>query len=167
MPVEAYLLKLIHLLQVPFGNLNTVWGILPVYATLILGEVYDAKMNYGRAVVNGVMMILVGADWAWHLSRAGSWDYIFTEMKLPWIVTASCLAVGAFTVILGIRRKDKKLATILGHTRFSAYFLITLYPMQARLIPWSESALVAILIFALPAWLLIYLCGYLARLALK
>jgi len=166
-PLEAHFITLLKLLAVPFRNLDTVWGILPVYATLVLGEIYDGKMNFGRAVVNGVMMILVGADWAWHLSRASSWAYMFSEMKLPWIVTATCLAIGTFTVILGVRRKDKRLATLLGHTRFSAYFLITLYPMQSRLVPWSQDALVAVLVFALPAWLLIYAGGYLARVALK
>lgn len=167
MPLEAYFITLVNLLAVPFRNLETVWGILPVYAALVLGEIYEGKMNFGRAVVNGVMMILVGADWAWHLSRASSWSYMFSEMKLPWIVTATCLAIGVFTVILGVRRKDKRLAVILGHTRFSAYFLITLYPMQSRLVPWNQDALVAVLVFALPAWLLIYACGYLARTALK
>jgi hypothetical protein len=166
-PLEAYFITLLNLLVVPFRNLDTVWGILPVYATLVLGEIYEGKMNFGRAVINGAMMILVGADWAWHLSRASSWSYLFSEMKLPWIVTAACLAVGVFTVILGVRRKDKRLATLLGHTRFSAYFLITLYPMQSRLVAWSQDALVAVLVFALPAWLLMYAAGHLIRAALK
>lgn len=167
MPLEAYLVKLVHLLVVPFRNLDTVWGILPVYATLILGEIYEGRMNYGRAVVNGVMMVLVGADWAWHLGRANHWAYMFAEMKLPWVVTACCLALGAFTLVLGLRRKDKRLAAILGHTRFAAYFLITLYPLQSRLVPWSSDALTAVLVFAAPAWLLIYACGHLARMFLK
>ncbi|MCX7916229.1 MAG: hypothetical protein N3A53_08010 [Verrucomicrobiae bacterium] len=167
MPIEGYLVRFVHLLVVPFQNLDTVWGILPVYVAVILAEVYETRMDYGRAVINGAMMLLVGADWAWHLSKAGGLAYLFTEMKLPWLVTACCIGVGAFTMILGLRRKDKRLARLLGHMRFSGYFLITLYPMQARLVPWTQDSLVAILVFAIPCWLLIYATGYLLRLVLK
>ena len=165
--LEAYAWSFLELLIVPFRNLDTVWGILPVYASLVLGEVYEGKMNYGRAVINGAVMLLAGLDWAWHLSRANSWAYMFAEMSLPWIVTAICIGLGSFTVVLGLRRRDKALAGALGHSRFSCYFIILLYPMQARLVPWTSDALVALLVFAVPCWIVIYLLGRLAGTFLK
>lgn len=167
MLLHTYSVNFLELLIVPFRNLDTVWGILPVYASLVLGEIYEGKMNYGRAVINGVVMLLAGLDWAWHLSNASSFAYMFSEMALPWVVTAICIGLGAFTVVLGLRRKDKTLAVTLGHSRFSCYYIILLYPMQARLVPWTTEALVAILIFAIPSWILIYLLGRLASSFLK
>ena len=164
---QSYWSEFVTLLVVPFSNLDTVWGILPIYASMVLGEVYEGKMDFGRAVINGAVMLLAGLDWAWHLSRASSFAYMFSEMSLPWLVTAVCIGLGIFTVILGLRRKDKPLAATLGHTRFSCYYIILLYPMQARLVPWSTSALVGIMIFAIPAWVLIYLLGRLASRFLK
>ena len=51
---------------------------------------------------------------------------------------------------------------VLGHTRFSCYFIICFYPMQAALVPWNWPNMAAILIFAIPCWFLIYLMGRLA-----
>ena len=159
---ELYWSQFITLLVVPFQNLDMVWGILPIYASMILGEIYEGRMDFGRAVINGAVMLLAGLDWAWHLSRASNLAYLFSDMSLPWLVTAICIGLGVFTIILGLRRKDKPLAATLGHTRFSCYYIILLYPMQARLVPWSSSALVATLVFAIPAWVLIYGLGRLA-----
>ena len=47
---------------------------------------------------------------------------------------ALAIGIGVFSIILGFRKKDKALCQILGHTRFSCYFLIAFYPMQAALI---------------------------------
>ena len=35
MPVESYVVNFVNLLVVPFQNLGTVWGILPVWAILL------------------------------------------------------------------------------------------------------------------------------------
>ena len=39
--------------------------------------------------------------------------------------------------------------------------------MQVGLVRWNWPSLAAVLVFALPAWLVIYLCGRLASSALK
>ncbi len=167
MPVEAYLVKLAELMVVPFQHLSQVWlGILPLYVSLILGELYKSKISFSHAAGNGFVMLWAGLNWALHLSNLGMFSYLGSAKQrtvIAWLVVACTVGLGVFTVILGLRKKDRALCQALGHTRFSGYFLILLYPMQVGLIPWNWSALAAVLIFALPVWLLIYLAGVLLR----
>ena len=154
-----YLDRLLRLLVVPFDHFGQSWYvIMPLYTSLILGELYKGRIGFGHAVGNGFIMLYTGLNWARHLSQLS-----FIHFKtLPWLVTASCIALGVFTIILGFRKKDKALCQILGHTRFSCYLLITFYPMQAGFVVWEWTTLLAILIWAVPAWLLIYLMGRVA-----
>ena len=158
--LEDYLVKFVHLLVLPFDHLGTAWPIFQVYTTLILGELYKGKVGFGHAVGNGFVMLWAGLSWVQHLSRASKLAYLFDARVLAWIVAASAIGIGVFAIILGIRKKDKALCEILGHTRFSCYFLITFYPMQAALpgASWSWPNLAAILILT-PCWFLIYLTG--------
>ena len=157
MPINAYLVKFVHLLVVPFDNLGTAWPILPIYTTLILGELYKSKVSFGHTVGNGFMLLWAGLSWARRLTNVS----VLAFKALPWVVTVSAIGLGVFAIVLGFRKKDKALCEILGHTRFSCYFIITFYPMQARIrgVEWSWDNLVAILIFAVPCWFLIYLLG--------
>ena len=171
MPLEAYLLRLAELLAAPFRDLGAVWmGLVPLYVSLLLGELYKSKVSFGHAVGNGFVMLWAGINWAMHLSNLGLFAYLGSagdRVTLAWIVAACAIGLGIFTIVLGFRKKDKTLCQILGHTRFSGYFLITLYPMQVGLVRWNWPSLAAVLVFALPAWLVIYLCGRLAASALK
>ncbi len=162
MPLEGYLVKFVHLLVTPFDHLGTAWPILPVYTTLILGEIYKGKVSFGHAVVNGFAMLWAGLNWSRHLANASITSYMFSSKAWAWIVAAVAIGLGAFAITLGVRKKDKALCEVLGHTRFSCYFIILFYPMQAGLIRWNWPCLAAILIFALPCWFLIYLTGRLA-----
>jgi hypothetical protein len=168
-PVEGYLTKFVHLLVVPFDNLGTAWPILPIYTTLILGEIYKSKVSFSHAVVNGFAMLWTGLNWARGLASASWAKYLFSGMPLAWIVAATAIGLGIFSIILGLRKKDKALCEVLGHTRFSCYFLITIYPMQhvPQLAPWRWENMAAILIFAIPCWFLIYLMGRLVSKWLK
>ncbi len=159
MPFEGYLVKFLHLLIVPFDNLGTAWPILPVYTSLILGEMYKSKVSFSHAVGNGFVMLWSGLNWARGLANASIASYLFSAKSFAWIVSALAIGLGLFSIILGFRKKDKALCQILGHTRFSCYFLITFYPMQAGLIRWEWGNMAAILIFAIPCWFLIYLMG--------
>jgi hypothetical protein len=158
-PLEAYLTKFVHLLIVPFDNLGRAWPILPVYTSLILGELYRNKVSFGHAVGNGFVMVWAGASWARHLARASALSYLFSSKALAWVVAVTTIGIGIFAILLGFRKKDKALCEILGHTRFSCYFIITFYPMQAGFVPWNWANMAAILIFAIPCWFLIYLLG--------
>ncbi len=162
MPLMIYLDRLLRLLVVPFDHLGTAWPILPVYTTLILGELYKSKIGFSHAVGNGFVMLWTGLNWARHLSRVSKLSYLFDARVLAWVVAAAVIGLGLFTILLGFRRKDKALCELLGHTRFSCYFLITFYPMQAGLVRWEWSTLAAILIWAIPSWVLIYVMGRVA-----
>jgi len=155
----AYLDRFIHLLVVPFDHLGTAWPILPVYTTLILGELYKRKVSFGHAVCNGFVMLWAGLSWMRHLTNANPLSYLFSSKALAWIVAGGAVALGVFAIVLGLRKKDKALCEVLGHTRFSCYFIITFYAMQAGLVPWNWPNMATILIFALPCWFLIYLLG--------
>lgn len=159
MPLEGYLVRFVQLLVVPFDHLGTAWPILPVYTSLILGELYKSKVSFGHAVGNGFVMLWAGLNWAYHLSNASIASYVFTSKSLAWVVSAIAIGLGVFSIMLGLRKKDKALCQILGHTRFSCYFLIVFYPMQAGLIRWEWTNMAAVLIFAVPCWFLIYLMG--------
>ena len=56
----------------------------------------------------------------------------------------------------GLRRRYPRYASFLGHTRFSNYFMITLYPIQAHALDWTGRRLAAIAIFAVPIWLVLH-----------
>jgi hypothetical protein len=169
-PLEGYLVRFVDLIVTPFGHLDRVWlGILPLYVSLILGEIYITKVSFGHAVGNGFLMLWAGLSWAVHLANASKFAYVFNSSTkiTAWIVTGTCLAIAVFTIVLGLRKKDKPLAGVLGHTRFSGYFLIMLYPMQSGLMAWTWPSLLAVLIFAAPAWFLIFLAGWVWRTATK
>jgi hypothetical protein len=160
-PFGQLLERFVHLLIVPFDNLGTAWPILPIYTTLILGELYKSKVGFSHAIGNGFVLLWTGLNWARGLANASVMSYLFTAKSLAWIVSAAAIGIGVFSIILGFRKKDKALCEVLGHTRFSCYFLIALYPMQhvPQLVKWSWNNLMAILIFAIPSWFLIYLMG--------
>jgi len=170
-PLEAYLLKLTELIIVPLQHLSKVWlGLVPLYVSLVLGELYKKKIGFSHAVGNGFVMLWAGLNWAMHLSNLGMFAYFGTAKQhtvTAWIVVACTIGIGIGTIILGFRKKDRTLCEVLGHTRFSSYFLITSYPMQVGLVAWNWPSLAAVLIFALPVWFLIYVAGALLRSAMK
>jgi len=170
-PLEGYLVKLVELIVAPFRDLGAVWlGIVPLYVSLLLGELYKSKVSFGHAVGNGFVMLWTGLNWTMHLSNLGFFAYlgdIRSRTAIAWLVAVCAVGLGIFTIVLGLRKKDRTLCQILGHTRFSNYFLITLYPMQVGLIRWNWPSLSAVLVFALPAWLFVYLVGRLLRVIIK
>lgn len=165
--VHWYLTTFVNLLAAPFDDLGRAWSILPVYTSLILGEMYKRKISFGHAVGNGFVMVWAGASWMRHLLEANPLSYLFNSKALAWTVAASAIGLGIFTIVLGLRKKDKALCEVLGHTRFSCYFIIMFYPMQTGLVKWSWPTLAAVLIFALPCWFLIYFVGRITARFLK
>ena len=171
MPLEGYLVRLVQLIVAPFRDFGHVWlGLVPLYISLLLGELYKSKVSFGHAVGNGFLMLWTGVNWAMHLSNLGFFSYLGSlkdRTAIAWMVAACAVGLGIFTIVLGLRKKDRTLCEVLGHTRFSGYFLITLYPMQVGLVTWNWLSLASVLIFALPAWLFIYLAGRLLRVFMK
>ena len=171
MPLGYYLVKLVQLIVAPFRDFGVLWpGLIPLYVSLLLGELYKSKVSFGHAVGNGFVMLWAGVNWAMHLSNLGFFAYLGDakdRTAIAWIIAACAVSLGVFTIVLGLRKKDRTLCQVLGHTRFSSYFLITLYPMQVGLVRWNWPSLASVLIFALPAWLFIYLVGRLLRIFMK
>ena len=108
-------------------------------------RVWDLPTRIGHWLMAG------GFALAWLTAESETWRLVH--------VAAGAIGLGVFAIILGLRKKDKTLCEVLGHTRFSCYFIITFYAMQAGLVPWNWPNMATILIFALPCWLLIYLLG--------
>ncbi len=170
--LELYWTTWLKLVTEPFRYFGSVWlGILPLYVTLALGELYKSKVSFGHAVSNGFVMLWAGLNWGARLSGIGWTGYVTefskAQMSVAWLVTAATVALGVFTIVLGFRKKDRGLCEVLGHTRFSCYFLILFYPMQARLLRWDNTNVIAVLLFALPVWFVVYLLGRLIRAMIK
>jgi len=170
-PLEGYLVRLDELIVAPFRDFGHVWpGLVPLYVSLLLGELYTKKVSFGHAVGNGFVMLWAGVNWTMHLSNLGFFAYLGdlrSRTAIAWIVAVCAIGLGIFAIVSGLRKKDRTLCEVLGHTRFSGYFLITLYPMQVGMVTWNWASLEAVLIFALPAWVLIYLVGRLLRVFMK
>ena len=59
-------------------------------------------------------------------------------------VTLLVFVLGALALVSGLRRKYPKYLGFLGHTRFSNYFMITIFPIQTHYLAWTWDRLAAI-----------------------
>ena len=131
--IHHYWAIFVELIQTPFQHLALVWGIVPLYFGLLLNEITSAKTNYRTAVQTGFSFLWAGAQWLYPLlsSRHGAGG-----PRLEWramepvnlLVTGLVLVFGVVALISGVRRRFPKYGAFLGHTRFSNYFMITLFP---------------------------------------
>ena len=78
-------------------------------------------------------------------------------------VTLLVMGVGLVALWSGIRRKYPPGCAFLGHSRFSNYVMILIFPIQSKYIEWSWARLAAIFIFALPVWVLVNLGMFFLR----
>ena len=139
------------IIKVPFEHMPLVWGIVPLYFAWLLNELTSSKASYSTAIQTGFSFIWAGAQWAYRCCGTGA-----SLFSIKLAVTAIVLAIGVVAFLSGIRRRYPKNCELLGHTRFSNYFMITFFPMQSSYLNWSWSKLGAILFFAVPAWCLVY-----------
>jgi hypothetical protein len=75
-------------------------------------------------------------------------------MAINVMVTMLVLAVGLAALVSGLRRRFPRYGSFLGHTRFSNYFMIAMFPIQMQHLAWSWDRLMAILLFAVPIWVI-------------
>lgn len=157
---EALGPKFIELILTPFRHADLVWGIVPLYFGWIVNEITSPKASYRTAVQTGFGFIWAGAHWSYqyltkHPDAAKDFNLqIFLAVNVT--VTVIVLVLGVVALVSGIRRKYPKYGSCLGHTRFSNYFMITIFPMQSGHVPWSWDAVIAILAFAVPIWMLFH-----------
>ena len=155
-----YSATFLELIRTPFLHVPLIWGIVPLYFALLLSELTSAKANFRTAIQTGFSFLWAGAQWLYPYFKphAPGGPHIEWDALLPvnLFVTFLVLALGAIALFSGFRRRYPKYCAFLGYTRFSNYFMITIYPIQAHYLPWSWERLIAIALFALPVWLLLH-----------
>jgi hypothetical protein len=155
-----YWTTFLELLRCPFQHVALVWGIVPLYFALLLNELTSTKANFRTAIQTGFSFLWAGAQWLYFSSQTGSSGgaprEITTLPAVNLVVTFLVLALGALALFSGFRRRYPKYGSFLGHTRFSNYFMITIYPIQAHYLAWTWDRLCAIALFAVPIWLLLH-----------
>ena len=147
------------ILKTPFQHTDLIWGIVPLYFGWLLNELTSSKASFRTAVQTGFTFVWAAAQWLWQYTRKHPLDAVGLPRELPAVnvfVTMLVLAVGVLALVSGLRRKFPKRCQFLGHTRFAAYFLVAMYPMQARALHWTWDELIAIVLFAVPVWLIVH-----------
>jgi uncharacterized membrane protein YhdT len=149
------------LLLSPWQRFEVLWGVLPVYASLVIGIFFQAgkKASWASTVASGFALMWVTANWSRHAFLAIYRDpaaFEFFRFSLPFLVTLACMALGVTAIILGVRRKAPRVCQIVGHFTFNTYVLISIYPMQSHLLLWTTERLLAILMFAPVFWVAIF-----------
>jgi len=152
----------VELIVTPFHYPALIWGIVPLYFGLILNELTSDKATFRTAFQTGFSFLWASAQWIWpyFTPRGLGAPEIKWNAMLPvnWLVTFLVLALGAIALASGIRKKFPKHMRFIGHTRFANYFMITIFPIQSHYLDpgWTWERLIAIVVFAVPIWLLLH-----------
>jgi hypothetical protein len=148
-----------ELIVAPFRNIELVWGIVPLYFGWLLNEITSKKASFHTAVQTGFGLLWAGLHWAYHWKHQSFGNPKLTLTALLAVniaVTIMVILIGAVALISGIMRKFPPGLSFLGHSRFSNYFMITIFPIQTNDLSWSWDRLAAIGIFAVPIWLVLH-----------
>ena len=155
-----YWVAFTELIRTPFEQTSLIWGIVPLYFALLLSEMTSPKANFRTALQTGFSFIWASAQWLFpyfHPSAAGTKRLELGAMlPVNLFVTFLVLALGVVAFVSGVRRHYPKYFAFLGYTRFANYFMITIFPIQARALAWSWDFVIAIALFALPVWLVLH-----------
>jgi len=158
--VSHYSAAFWELIRTPFQHIDLIWGIVPLYVALLMSELTSSKANYRTAVQTGFSFIWAAAQWLYPYFQHGSTGLrrvpSASHSAVSLFVTVLVLAIGVVALVSGLRRRFPKRAKFLGHTRFGNYFMIAIYPIQTHYLMWSWTRLAAIVLFALPSWLILH-----------
>ena len=157
--VQYYLGIFAELLAAPFHVPELIWGIVPLYFGWLINELTADRASFRTAIQTGFGFVWAAAHWIYQLHRQAPDGrlHLSGAFALKLLVTLTVLAVGSVALVSGLRRKFPRRCSFLGHTRFSNYFMIAIFPMQSNCLPWSLDRLLAMLVFAGPCWLLLHL----------
>jgi hypothetical protein len=151
---------LAELFRVPFLHEEMIWGIIPLYFSWIFNELTSAKATFPTAIQTGFALVWSGAHWAWQAVRDDPTRVVpFGARGVPAVntgVTLLVLFLGALALWSGLRRKYPQGMKFLGHSRFSAYFMIAIFPVQAGYLAWTWERVWVIALFAVPVWLVLH-----------
>jgi len=156
---HPYWTTFVELLRTPFEHVWLVWGVVPLYFALLLGELTSAKASFRTAVQTGFSFLWAGAQWLYlyyAVPPAGRPPVHWPTLPVNLFVTFLVLVLGALALVSGLRRRYPKYGSFLGHTRFANYFMIMIYPIQAHYLAWTWLRLATIGLFALPVWLVLH-----------
>ncbi len=158
--LEHYGRVFVELIATPFGYADLVWGIVPLYFGWLVNELTSKKASYTTSINTGFSFIWAAAHWIYQwssghprLKAPTDWQHL---PAVNWLVAFAVLALGLTALICGLRRKFPKYGSILGHTRFSNYFMIAIFPMQSNYLPWTWDRVIAICLFAAPVWIIVH-----------
>ena len=158
--MHEYWNTFVELLRTPFLHVPLIWGIVPLYVALLLGELTSSKANFRTAIQTGFSFLWAGAQWLYPYFKSSAHGAPRVEwnamVPINLFVTIVVLALGVLALLSGLCRRFPKYGSFLGHTRFSNYFMITLYPIQAHCLPWTWERLSALALFAVPVWLVLH-----------
>lgn len=158
--MTQYWAAFVELIQTPFLHLELVWGIVPLYFGLLFNEMTSAKASFRTAIQTGFSFIWAGAQWLYPYFKAhatgGPRLELGAMLPINLLVTLLVLALGLVALVSGLRRKYPKHCAFLGYTRFANYFMIAIFPIQARYLEWTWNRLIAIILFAVPIWLVLH-----------
>lgn len=149
-----------ELVATPFRHVDLIWGIVPLYFGWLSNELTSSKRSFRTAIQTGFSFLWAGAHWTYQYFVAhpevkrGITPEALLAVNV--MVTMLVLLFGAAALFSGLRRKYPPYGSFLGHTRFSNYFMIAIFPIQSRYLDWSWDRLIAILAFAVPVWLLVH-----------
>jgi hypothetical protein len=148
------------LIAAPFHYTALIWGIVPLYFALLLNEITSSKASFRTAIQTGFSFVWAGAQWLYpyfqphgRYGPAISWNAM---IPVNLFVTAIVIALGVMALYSGLRRRYPKYCGFLGYTRFSNYFMIMIYPMQAHCRTWTWERVLVIAVFAVPVWLVLH-----------
>jgi hypothetical protein len=156
--MHPYWADFIKLIRTPFTETSLIWGIVPLYFALLLSELTSAKANFRTAIQTGFSFIWASAQWLYPFIHKGTTPRFDLGAMLPvnLFVTFLVLTLGVVAFVSGIRRRYPKYCAFLGYTRFANYFMITIFPIQARVLYWEWNYVIAIALFAAPVWLVLH-----------
>jgi len=149
-----------ELIQTPFRHKELIWGIVPLYFALLLGELTSTKANFSTAIQTGFSFLWAGAQWLYPYFRPrgplGPHLQLGAMLPVNLLVTFLVIALGFVALASGLRRRFPRYGSFLGRTRFANYFMIAIFPIQTHYLAWSWLRLGAIGLFAVPVWVVLH-----------
>lgn len=149
-----------ELIVTPFHHVSMIWGIVPLYFGWALNELTAKKANFRTAFQTGFSFIWAAAQWLYpYFSKApmGEPGVGDGAVAVRMFVTLLILILGVIAFFSGLFKRFPPWGKFLGHTRFSNYFAICIYPMQAHPgLLWNWDRVIAIILFAFPIWIILH-----------
>jgi hypothetical protein len=158
--IDSYWIIFEKLLRTPFQHVELIWGIVPLYFGWLLSELTSNKASFRTAIQTGFSFLWAGAHWTYQYFSKRPASAPPFDLDKPFavnvMVTILVLVIGVLALVSGLRHKYPRGCSFLGHFRFSNYFMIAIFPIQSGYLKWSWDVVTAIVIFAIPLWLLLH-----------